>query len=218
MSTFNGLPAHILLNHFVVVLAPLAAILAILCALWPAARRRLIWLVLLLAVGTLALTPLTTGSGGWLADRIGPSPALTTHEQLGETLIYLMAALLASVMLLTGVHIRLARGRSVKFALHAVVGLLVIAAAVGTLVQTYRIGDSGARAAWGNLTSSAPNLLGGQPFWSTRAGEPLGHGAAVQRAFRGVRQRASLLDGGGHLERRQPLTAEHRELVRGRRG
>ncbi|MCW2661034.1 MAG: hypothetical protein JWP83_2186 [Mycobacterium sp.] len=156
MSTFHGLPAHILLNHFVVVLAPLTAILAILCALWPAARRRLIWLVLLLAAGTLALTPLTTSSGGWLAARVGPSPALTTHEQFGETLVYIMAGLLVSVMLLSAVHIRQARGRSVKFALHSVVGVLVIAAAVATLVQSYRVGESGARAAWGNLPSSAP--------------------------------------------------------------
>jgi len=147
MSTFNGLPAHILLNHFVVVLGPLTAILAILCALWPAARRRLIWLVLLLAVGTLALTPLTTSAGAWLGARVGTSPALTTHEELGETLI--------SVALLAAVHIRQTRGHTVKFALHSVVGVLVIVAAVATLVQTYRIGDSGARAAWGNLTSSA---------------------------------------------------------------
>jgi len=156
MSTFNGLPAHILLNHFVVVLAPLTAVLAILCALWPAARRRLIWLVLLLAVGTLVLVPLTTNSGAWLAARVGPSTVLTTHEQLGETLIYIAAALVASVTLLTAVHIRQARGRTVKFALHSVVGVLVIVAAVTTLIQTYRIGDSGARAAWGNVTSSAP--------------------------------------------------------------
>jgi len=155
MSTFNGLPAHILLNHFVVVLAPLTAILAILCALWPAARRRLIWLVLLLAVGTLVLIPLTTSAGAWLGDRVGASPAVTKHEQLGETLIYIVAALVATVMLLTAVHIRQARGRTVKFAIHSVVGVLVIAAAVATLVQTYRIGDSGARAAWGNLTSSS---------------------------------------------------------------
>ncbi|HYQ35207.1 MAG TPA: DUF2231 domain-containing protein [Mycobacterium sp.] len=156
MSTFNGLPAHILLNHFVVVLAPLTAVLAILCALWPAARRRLIWLVLLLAVGTLVLVPLTTNSGAWLAARVGPSTVLTTHEQLGETLIYIAAALVASVTLLTAVHIRQARGRTVKFALHSVVGVLVIVAAVTTLIQTYRIGDSGARAAWGNVTSSTP--------------------------------------------------------------
>jgi hypothetical protein len=156
MSTFHGLPAHILLNHFVVVLAPLTAVLAILCALWPAARRRLIWLVLLLAAGTLALTPLTTSSGAWLADRVGPSPVLTTHERFGETLVYILAGLLVSVMLLSAVHIRQARGRSVRLALHSVVGLLVIAAAAATLVQTYRVGESGARAAWGNLTSSAP--------------------------------------------------------------
>jgi len=36
-----------------------------------------------------------------------------------------------------------------------VVGVLVIAAAVAMLVQVYRIGDSGARAAWGNVTSAA---------------------------------------------------------------
>ncbi|HUE34084.1 MAG TPA: DUF2231 domain-containing protein [Mycobacterium sp.] len=156
MSTFNGLPAHILFNHFVVVLAPLAAILAILCALWPAARRRLIWLVLLLAVATLVLTPITASAGAWLGDRVGTtSPVLTTHEQLGETLIYIVAALVAAITLLAAVHVRETRGRTVKFAMRSVVGILVIAAAVSTLAQTYRIGDSGARAAWGNVTSSA---------------------------------------------------------------
>jgi hypothetical protein len=51
-----GLPAHVLLVHFIVIfiviLAPLTAVLAILCAVWPAARRRLVWLVLGLAVFT----------------------------------------------------------------------------------------------------------------------------------------------------------------------
>jgi hypothetical protein len=145
-----------LLNHFIVVLGPLVAILAIVCALWPAARRRLIWLLLPLAVVTLVLTPLTASAGAWLGGRVGStSPVLATHEELGGTLVYIVAALVATVMLLAAVHIRQARGRTVKFALHAVVGVLVIAAAVATLVQTYRIGDSGARAAWGNVTSSA---------------------------------------------------------------
>jgi ABC-type branched-subunit amino acid transport system permease subunit len=155
MSTVNGLPAHILFNHFVVVLGPLTAVLAILCALWPAARRRLIWLVLLLAVVTLVLTPLTTNSGMWLRDKLGPSPAIKSHQELGETLIYIVAALAATIVVLAAVHLRQARGRPVKFALHTVVGLLVIAAAVATLVQSYRVGESGARAAWANVTSSA---------------------------------------------------------------
>jgi hypothetical protein len=65
LSTFNGLPAHVLLVHFIVVLAPLTAILTIICALWPAARQRLVWLVLTLAVITTILTPLTTDANGW---------------------------------------------------------------------------------------------------------------------------------------------------------
>jgi hypothetical protein len=155
VSTVNGLPAHILLNHFVVVLGPLTAILAILCALWPAARRRLIWLVLALSVVTLILTPLTTNSGGWLLGKVGAPPPVKVHEELGETLIYMVAALAATVVLLTAVHIRQTRGRPVQGGLHAVIGLLVIAAAVATLVQTYRVGESGARAAWGNVALPA---------------------------------------------------------------
>jgi hypothetical protein len=159
VTTVNGLPAHILLNHFVVVLGPLSAILAILCALWPAARRRLIWLVLVLSVGTLILTPLTTSSGAWLVGKVGASPPVKIHEELGETLIYMMAALVATVVLLTAVHIRQTRGRAVQFGLHAAIGVLVIAAAVATLVQTYRVGESGARAAWGSTASDSAGSL-----------------------------------------------------------
>src|SRR5271155_5515177 len=108
MSTVNGLPAHILFNHFIVVLGPLTAILAIICALWPAARQRLIWLVLLLAVITLVLTPVTASAGEWLSSsgRVGTSPVLTNHEQLGETLVYIVSAQLAAITLLAVVHTR----------------------------------------------------------------------------------------------------------------
>ena len=41
MQTVNGLPAHVLLVHAIVVLLPLSALLLALTALWPAARRRL---------------------------------------------------------------------------------------------------------------------------------------------------------------------------------
>lgn len=67
-STVNGLPAHILLNHFVIAPAPLTAILAVLCALWPAAWRRLIRLELLLAAGTVILVPPTFRFGCVVGD------------------------------------------------------------------------------------------------------------------------------------------------------
>ncbi|KZS83162.1 hypothetical protein B4U45_15170 [Mycobacterium persicum] len=154
MSTVDGLPAHILLNHLVVVLGPLAAILAIMCALWPAARQRLVWLTLALAVITLVVTPLTADSGEWLAGKIGQSPAIDSHANLGQTLSYFAVALAATMVALAVVHLRRARGRAVKPVVQLVVMLLVVAAAAATLVQTYRVGDSGARAAWGSVTSS----------------------------------------------------------------
>ena len=72
MTTINGLPAHVLLVHFIVILAPLTAIFAILCAVWPAARKRLVWLVVALAAVTVVLTPLTTDAGEWLEDQSWP--------------------------------------------------------------------------------------------------------------------------------------------------
>lgn len=152
MSTVNGLPAHILLNHLVVVLGPLAAVLAVLCAVSSAARSRLIWLTLALAVITLIVTPLTTDSGGWLAGKVGDSPAIGKHAELGETLVYFVAALAVSVTALAVVQLRQARGRTVRTVAHVAVAVLVIVAAVATTVQTYRVGDSGARAAWGSVT------------------------------------------------------------------
>ncbi len=69
MTTITGIPAHALLVHAIVVLAPLIALLEILCAFWPAARRRFVWLVLAFAAVTLVLTPLTTEAGQWLYNK-----------------------------------------------------------------------------------------------------------------------------------------------------
>ncbi len=69
LTTISGLPAHALLVHAMVVVAPLTALLEILCALWLAARRHLVWLVLAFAVVTAALTPITANAGGWLYDQ-----------------------------------------------------------------------------------------------------------------------------------------------------
>lgn len=150
MTTLNGLPAHVLLVHFIVVLAPSSAVLAIMCAVWPAARQRLVWLVVALAAITAILTPLTTVAGEWLEHRVAPTPQLHTHTQLGDTMIYFSVALLVVALLLAFAHIRERRGRSVKRALHWLIAAVVIVASVATGVQVYRIGDSGANATWGD--------------------------------------------------------------------
>ncbi|MDI3313076.1 MAG: hypothetical protein QJR12_01965 [Mycobacterium sp.] len=161
MSTLHGLPAHILLNHFIIVLAPLTAVLLITCAVWPAARRRLVWPVLALAVVTLVLTPLTTSAGWWLQERVHQSPAVDTHTALGNTMIYFSTMLLAAAVLLGLVHRYQERGRAVKPLVQLLITVLVLAAAAAVTVQVYRIGVSGARAVWGGpLAFSAPRSNG----------------------------------------------------------
>ncbi|HLR99563.1 hypothetical protein H7J77_01550 [Mycolicibacillus parakoreensis] len=155
MSVIDGLPAHILLNHFAVVLMPLTAVLAILCAVWPAARRRLVWLVLVLGVGTAVATVLTVKSGQWLIDHADQQSAMMDHHaELGDTMGYFAAALLVAVILLAVLHVRQHREATLAPVAHALIVALVLAASAASLVQVYRTGDSGARAAWGSFVPS----------------------------------------------------------------
>jgi hypothetical protein len=153
MSTVNGLPAHILLVHLIVVLAPLTSVLAILCAVWPAARRRLVWLVLALSVVVLVATPLTTEAGEWLEHTVGESPAVETHAGLGDTMLYFSIGLVVAATLLILLHLLESRG-AVNTVVAVVIAAVVVIAGVATTAQVYRIGDSGSRAAWGDVVSA----------------------------------------------------------------
>jgi hypothetical protein len=152
LSTFNGLPAHVLLVHFIVVLAPLSAVLLIVCALWPAARQRLTWLVLGLAAITAVVTPLTTDAGEWLEHREGRSPLLHAHTQLGDTMLYFSIGLVVAAGLIAFVHVQEVRGKTVKPLARWLIAAAVIIASIATTVQVYRIGDSGAKATWGQTS------------------------------------------------------------------
>jgi uncharacterized membrane protein len=152
MNVVNGLPAHVLLVHFMVVLAPLTALLEIACALWPAARRgQLVWLTLILAIVVTVLTPITTDAGGWLYDlRRNPDPILREHAERGDTMIYFSLALLVVAIAL--VVFRFAERRAHKSGLvtRILVAIVVLAVGVSSMIQIYRIGDAGAQSVWGN--------------------------------------------------------------------
>jgi len=59
VEEINGLPAHVLLVHAVVIVIPLAALLTVLSALWPAARRRLGIVTPIVALIALILVPVS---------------------------------------------------------------------------------------------------------------------------------------------------------------
>ena len=150
MTTLFGLPAHALLNHAIVVLAPLLALLEILCALWPAARRRLVWLNLALAAAVLVLTPLTTSAGEWLYNQQSEHSAiLETHEERGEWMIYFAIGLLVVAVVQAVQHWLESRSTEPKRALAVVAAVLAVVVGVSSIVGVVRIGDAGAQAVWG---------------------------------------------------------------------
>jgi magnesium-transporting ATPase (P-type) len=138
------------LVHAIVVLAPLTAVLEILCGFWPAARRRLVWLVLALAVGVVVLTPITTDAGEWLKDqRASVSPILQEHAERGDWMIYFAVALLAVAVALAVLHWLEGRSDTRRTVATAVVAIVALVVGVSSIVTVYRIGDSGARSVWG---------------------------------------------------------------------
>lgn len=155
MTTFAGLPVHVLLVHCIVVLTPFTALLAVACALWPAARNRLIWLVLGLAVAVAILTPATTSAGEWLEKRVDSTHWLRIHTALGDTMIYFAVGLVTAVALLVVVHICERRNRPVSRVAVVAVSVLVIVASTAAVFQVYRIGESGARSVWGDVVSTS---------------------------------------------------------------
>ncbi|MFY2789208.1 DUF2231 domain-containing protein [Rhodococcus sp. KRD162] len=155
MSTINGLPAHILLVHFIVVLAPLTAILAIAASIWSGVRTRLVWLIAALALITVVLTPLTTDAGEWLEKRVPKTEAVEQHTEIGDSMVYFSIGLVVVAALLVFVHLRERRGNPpVRW---QSIGVVVLAVLIGaaTIIQVYRIGESGARAAWDDVSATA---------------------------------------------------------------
>ncbi|GLY38232.1 hypothetical protein Amsp01_042560 [Amycolatopsis sp. NBRC 101858] len=181
MTTVNGLPAHILLVHAIVVLLPLAALLLVLSALWPAARAKLAGPNAILSVLVVALVPITTDAGEWLERRVASTPLVRTHTELGDTALWVaipVAVLalvvwwrrresLASQAADTNSAAVTTRRRTflapASTAVTVVLSVLAVVAAGATFYDIYRIGDSGAQASWQGQFSTTPAPRGPRP-------------------------------------------------------
>ncbi len=160
MNEVNGLPAHILFVHFIVVLVPLTALLVIVCALLPAARRRLVWPTLLLAAFVAALTPITINAGEWLIDlRRQPTPILNEHAARGEWMTYFSAALLVVAVVIAVLHLR-ERRHDTRGVVKAVVAIVALAVGISSMIQVYRVGDAGSQSVWGGEIAKPKKVNG----------------------------------------------------------
>lgn len=172
LTTFNGVPVHVLLVHAVVVLVPLTALSVVASVLWPSVLRRFGPGLPLLALVSLGSIPLTTDAGEWLAEHVRESALVERHTEMGEELLpwavglFVLAAVLGwaewrpdrSPAWLSAVT-RPAAGRTAVRVRAAAVGLSLVVAA-GAVVQVYRIGDSGAQATWQGVTTGVTNGAG----------------------------------------------------------
>ena len=147
-DTFNGLPVHPLVVHGVVVLLPLAILGTIAIAARPVWRRTYGPLVVGVAIVATVLIPVATSSGEAFEEQVGDPGQ---HAELGDQLLWFTLPLLVLAIVLVVLD-RMGRSGG----LMTLVAVLAVVAAVASGVQVFRVGDSGARAAWGDKVSSAP--------------------------------------------------------------
>jgi hypothetical protein len=165
----SGLPVHPLVVHAVVVLLPMAVVGSVLVAVWPASRARWAWPVVVLTAAAVVAIPLATSTGEGLEHNLPRTPAIAAHAELGDQLLVFAAPLLVCVAALAFLDRR--RRHSVAAAqtggpgamtastatsggarlVAVLVAVLTVVFAVVCAVQVFRIGDSGARAAWGDV-------------------------------------------------------------------
>ncbi len=144
----NGLPAHPLLVHAVVVLLPLAALLTILHALWPAARARLGIMPTVLSAFATVLVPVTTAAGKALATQRGLAalPAVRHHEELADQILPWAIAL--TVVALGNWWWRRRSSLTPRW-LSIAVPVVTVLVSAGVVAVLVRAADAGARATWG---------------------------------------------------------------------
>jgi drug/metabolite transporter (DMT)-like permease len=163
VETILGLPAHPLLVHVAVALVPLAALGVLVTAFWPKARAKLAWAIVVVALLGFLGAFFAQESGEYLEERVSRTELLSDHTELGETGTFAAGLVLAGALGLAGFdsYARRTRARLGEKAASAsrlrpmgiAVSVLAVILVVAGSVQIYRIGHSGAKATWDDVTT-----------------------------------------------------------------
>jgi hypothetical protein len=170
IDSLFGLPAHPIVVHAAVVLVPLAAIGVCVLAFWPAARRRIGWIVVGLAAVGMVSAFLAKETGESLEETVPRSQAVRDHVEMGDSglvaggLVFLGAAGLMAVDLYESRRGAVAgaapSGGGTSRALPLAVGVVAVLLAVGGTVRIVQIGHSGAKATWEDNQLSTSSASG----------------------------------------------------------
>ncbi|HEY7174905.1 MAG TPA: DUF2231 domain-containing protein [Micromonosporaceae bacterium] len=155
-NTIAGIPAHPLLIHAAVVFIPLLIIGAVVYALWPGARGRIGWAVIVLAIiGPLAaLFAKLSGQNlrRHLIDEHFSGTILTKvnqHMSYGNMTLWFTIALGVVTLGVVGYLWRVVpNGGTESIAVRAVSLVLTVALGAVTGYYVFRTGDTGAHIVW----------------------------------------------------------------------
>ena len=162
-TIYSGLPAHPLFLHVPVMLIPVAAIAAVVLAIWPRLfARHGIW-VGLVAVVALGATNLTIGAGEQLrTDLHLEGPGLIERHAHAADILRLLVIAFTALLLVAVAAFRTPGPRvtgvgAVDGGLHAVrsrawlgatLRAIVVVLALASLYFVFHVGDLGAKAVW----------------------------------------------------------------------
>lgn len=154
----NGIPAHPLFVHAVVVLVPLAAIAAILAAVWPKAQAKLGIVMPLLVTAGAASSILAVEAGEWLEERVTETDLVEKHTEAADFVLpwVLTFTVIAWAFWFVSRLIAKAKAAEKTPSIPKVVVWLLAAGlvvtAVGSAAEVYVVGDAGAKAVWSDQT------------------------------------------------------------------
>lgn len=144
-----GLPAHPLVVHAAVVLLPLAALLTVVCAAVPRARRWYAPVADGLALVAVVAVGLAQGSGEALEERVDETELVEEHTEKGEQVLPWAIAVLVAAAAVTAIPVLTRRRPSIssRTVTAAAVAISLIAG-VGATWTVVDVGHSGAKATW----------------------------------------------------------------------
>ena len=161
MVEIAGLPAHILLVHGVVVLAPLAGLMAVVFALGRRSRAYLAWPLGILALALVPLSILTAEAGEQLEKTKPASDLVREHAEQGSffryvTVIFLIvvaAQILAAFPFVVSRWLPLRRAGRLLAARWAVPATSVLGVLAGLFLiyEAVVTGHSGSASVWGGV-------------------------------------------------------------------
>ncbi len=149
-----GLPAHPLVVHAAVVMLPLAALLTMIVAIWPRARKWWGPIALFLALTATFAVALAQQSGEELEDSVDRTELVSDHTSKGETVLpwaIAVTVMAAAVTAIGPISRRYPDARLTGRVGHVALVVVTSVVAIGATYVVIDVGHSGAKATWSDV-------------------------------------------------------------------